>query len=205
MPVTWVACRMVPSTPARMLYRCFQCWVDWPARAAATASWISRGRRNSWRPVRDVVHWALAGQARQVAVANLTTIACLFCCWTTWLQPVLVAPWGQITCWWSQSMVNVSEVYPPERACGGLADSSGPSRVMPRARASSSRSAEVYPASTACSPGASPAAFSMSWMGSVIAASGTVASVAATLVIRFGASRVPSGSGSQQVSLMRAL
>ena len=102
-------------------------------------------------------------------------------------------------------MVNISEVYPPERACGGLADSSGPSRVMPRARASSSRSAEVYPASTACSPGASPAAPSMSWMGSVIAASGTVASVVATLVIRFGASRVPSGSGSQQVSLMRAL
>ena len=95
------------------------------------------GRRNSWRPVRDVVHWALAGQARQVAVANLTTIACLFSCWTTWLQPVLVAPWGQVTCWWSQSMVNVPAVYPPERACGGLADSSGPSRVMPRARASS--------------------------------------------------------------------
>jgi hypothetical protein len=31
----------------------------------------------------------------------------------------------------------------------------------------------------------------MSWTGSVIAAPGTVASVAATLVIRFGASRVP--------------
>src|ERR1039458_3765746 len=57
MPVTWVACRMVPSTPARMLYRCFQCWLSCSARAAATASWISRGRRNSWRQVRDVVPW----------------------------------------------------------------------------------------------------------------------------------------------------
>jgi hypothetical protein len=102
-------------------------------------------------------------------------------------------------------MVNISAVYPPERACGGLADSSGPSRVMPRARASSSSSAKVYPESTACSPGVSPEASSMSWTGSVIAAPGTVASVAATLVIRFGASRVPSGSGSWQVSLMWTL
>ena len=98
-------------------------------------------------------------------------------------------------------MANASAVYPPERACGGLPDSSGPSRVMPRARAPSSRSAEVYPASTACSPGSSPAPASMSWTGSVIAASGTLASVVATLVIRFGACRVPSGSGSPQVSL----
>ena len=44
-------------------------------------------------------------------------------------------------------------------------------------------------------------AASMSWTGSVIAASGTLASVVATLVIRFGAGRVPSGSGSPQVSL----
>jgi hypothetical protein len=78
-----------------------------------------------------------------------------FPCWT-WLQPVLVASWGQVTCWWSQSMVNISAVYPPERACGGLADSSGPSRVMPRARASSSSSAKVYPESTTCSPGGQP-------------------------------------------------
>ena len=45
----------------------------------------------------------------------------------------------------------------------------------------------------------------MSWTGSVIATSGTVASVVATLVIRFGACRVPSGSGSLQVSLMWTL
>ena len=143
MPVTWVACRMVPSTPARMLYRCFQCWLVCPALAAATASWTSRERRNSWRPVRDVVHRVLAGHSRQVAAANLTTIACLFSCWTHGHHTVLVAPCGQVTCWWSQSMVNASAVYPPERACGGLPDSSGPSRVMPRARAPSSRSAEV--------------------------------------------------------------
>src|ERR1019366_4568176 len=66
------------------------------------------------------------------------------------------ASWGQVTCWWSQSMVNISAVYPPERACGGLADSSGPSRVMPRARASSNSSAKVYPESTTCSPGGQP-------------------------------------------------
>src|ERR1039458_10805807 len=65
---------------------------------------------------------------------------------------------GQVTCWWSQSMVNVPAVYPPERACGGLADSSGASRGMPRAPASSSRSAEGEPGSAAGSPGASPAA-----------------------------------------------
>src|ERR1017187_4724623 len=98
MPVTWVACRMVPSTPARMLYRGFQCWLVCPALAAATASWISRGRRNSWRPVRDVVHWALAGQAWQLAAANRTTIACLFPCWTHGHHTVLVTPWGQVTC-----------------------------------------------------------------------------------------------------------
>src|ERR1022692_3439140 len=128
MPVTWVACRMVPSTPARMLYRCFQCWLDCPALAAATASWISRGRRNSCRPVRDVVHRALAGQARQAAVANRTTIACLFSCWTHGHHTMLVTPCGQVTCWRSQSMVNASAVYPPERACGGPAGSRRPTR-----------------------------------------------------------------------------
>ena len=40
-----------PSTPARALYRSFQCRVSCPARAAATASWISLGRRYSCRLV----------------------------------------------------------------------------------------------------------------------------------------------------------
>jgi len=56
------------------------------------------GRRNSWRPVRDVVHWALAGHAWQLAAANRTTIACLFRCWTQGHHTVLVTPWGQVTC-----------------------------------------------------------------------------------------------------------
>ncbi len=48
MPVTAVACRMVPSTPARMAYRSCHSWAVWLARRAVTASWISRGRRNRW-------------------------------------------------------------------------------------------------------------------------------------------------------------
>src|SRR5882724_12647365 len=65
-------------------------------------------------------------------------------------------------------MVNMSAVYPPERACGELSGGTGASRVMPRARAASSRSALAYPASAACSPGARPRRASASCTGSVI-------------------------------------
>src|SRR6266571_3331750 len=116
MPVTWVAWRIVPSTPARMLYRAFHWLVACPARAAATASWTSRGRKDSWRPLRDeLVHRCLTGQGWQVAAVNLTTIASVPR-WLHGFQVALVAPWGQVTCWCSQSMVNASVAYPPVRA-----------------------------------------------------------------------------------------
>src|SRR6266568_1146755 len=209
MPVAWVAWRMVPSTPARMLYLSFQCWVSCPARAAAMASWVSRGRRDSCRPLRDDwVHRFLAGHGRQSVRANLTTIASLSC-WRQGLHDMLAAPCGQVTFLWSQSMLNAAVVYPPARAWGEVSASIGPSRVMPRARAPASRSAEVYPASTACSPGSSPAASSVSWIRPVIATSGTLAAVVATLVIRLGAGGRPvtgsSPAAALQVSVKWAL
>src|SRR6266487_99907 len=199
MPVTWVAWRMVPSTPARILYWFFHWLVAGAARAAVVASWISRGRRYSWRPLRERVHWSLAGQGRQSVRANFTTIAGLSC-WRQGLQDMLAAPWGQVTFLLSQSMVNAAAVYPPARAWRELSAGSGPSRVIPCLRAASSRSPLVYPESTACPAGASPAASSASWTGSVIATSGTAACVVATWVIRFGTSARPvRGSSSAAV------
>ena len=83
----WAAWAMVPSTPARMAYLRCQMVVAWAARAAVTASWMGRGRRPSWRPLVEVVHWARAGQARQVAWGNLTRIA-------SW-PPLLTTPTRQ--------------------------------------------------------------------------------------------------------------
>jgi hypothetical protein len=105
------------------------------------------------------------------------------------------APCGQVTCWVSQSMVNMAAVYPPERACREPSGGSGASRVMPRARAASSRSALAYPVSAACSPGARPRAASAPCTGSVISASVTGAGVVSVLVIRFGPGRRPSAPG----------
>lgn len=117
---------MVPSTPARMLYRAFHWSVVCAARACVTASWTSRGRKDSWRPERDErVHRPLAGQAWQVAAANLTTIASVPL-WRHGLHTMLVAPYGQVTCWCSQSMVNAPAVYPSARACGEVPASRGP-------------------------------------------------------------------------------
>src|SRR5215468_11962642 len=118
MPVTWVAWRMVPSTPARILYRFFHCWLVCPARAAVTAWWVWRGRRDSCRPERlERVHRSRAGQGAQVLLANLTTMVSVPR-WRQGFQEMLVAPWGQVACWWSKSMVNAWVVYPPVRACG---------------------------------------------------------------------------------------
>src|ERR1700730_1538033 len=104
MPVTWVAWRMVPSTPARILYLSFHCWLSCPARAAATASCTSRGRRDSWRPERaERVHRPLAGQAWQVAAGNLTTIASVPR-WRHGLQLMLAAACGPVTCWACQAV-----------------------------------------------------------------------------------------------------
>src|SRR5580693_6943213 len=116
------------------------------------------------------------------------------------VQELERAPWGQVTCWVSQSMVNMSAVYPPRRACQERSGSSGASRVMPRARAASSRSALAYPVSAACSPGGRPRAASVSWTGSVISASVTGAGVVSVPVIRFGPGRRPAASGVWQVS-----
>src|ERR1022692_2945345 len=101
MPVTWVAWRMAPhlDSGADAVAGLFQWLVACPARAAATASWTSRGRRDSWRPLRaERVHKSLAGQARQVAAANAATIDWVPCFWVHGLQMVLTAPWGQVTC-----------------------------------------------------------------------------------------------------------
>ena len=54
-------------------------------------------------------------------------------------------------------MANMSAAYLLERAWAETSASSGPSRVRPRSREDTSRSAETYPESTACSPGSSPA------------------------------------------------
>ena len=91
-------------------------------------------------------------------------------------------PCGQVTCLASQSMVNMSAVYPPERACGEGSGSSGASSVMPRARAASSSSALAYPLSAACSPGVRPRRASVSCTGSVISTSVTGARVVSALV-----------------------
>ena len=109
-------------------------------------------------------------------------------------------PSGQVTCLASQSMVNMSAVYPPERACGEGSGSSGASSVMPRARAASSSSALAYPLSAACSPGLRPRRASASCTGSVISTSVTGARVVSVLVSRSGAGRRPSASGMWQVS-----
>ena len=69
-----------------------------------------RGCRDRRRPLREVgAHWGLAGQAWQVAAGNLTAILGVPC-WVAACQLRAVAPWGQVTCWWSQSMANASSV-----------------------------------------------------------------------------------------------
>src|SRR6266576_2104218 len=147
MPVTWVAWAMVPSTPARIRYFRCQASPACSARAAVRASWIWRCRKPSWRPERTaVVHRARAGQGWQVALANRARMM-LVPLLRAGVQELDTWPSGQVTCLASQSMVNMSAVYPPERACGELSGSSGASSVMPRARAASSSSALAYPLS----------------------------------------------------------
>src|ERR1022692_4489416 len=142
MPVTWVACRMAPSAPARMLYRCFRCWLDCPALAAATASWISRAQEqlaagagcgapgpgrafpagSGSEPDHDRLPFLLL-DARAPHDAGDALRA----------GHLLAVPVD------GERLGGVS----PGAGLRRLPDSSGPSRVMPRARASSSRSAEV--------------------------------------------------------------
>src|SRR6185312_5805733 len=200
MPVTWVAWAMVPSTPARIRYFRCQASLACPARAAVRASWIWRCRKPSWRPERTaVVHRARAGHGWHVAVANRAMMMFVPLL-RAGVQELDTWPSGQVTCLFSQSMVNMAAVYPPERACGELSGGTGASRVMPRARAASSRSALAYPLSAACSPGGRPRRASAWCTGSVISTSVTGASVVSVLVIRFGAGRRPAASGTGQVS-----
>src|ERR1051325_10375113 len=105
MPVTWVACLIRPSTPARLAYRACQWLVSCSARAAVTASWISRGRKVSWRPDDDLVHLSRAGHARHVCAGNRTTMTSAPLA-VPGLQRVLGVPRGQVTWRLSQSMVN---------------------------------------------------------------------------------------------------
>jgi hypothetical protein len=50
-------------------------------------------------------------------------------------QIVLATPCGQMTCWWSQSMVNALRSKPLwVRACAELSMRSGPSSVMSKSR-----------------------------------------------------------------------
>ena len=99
---------MVPSTPARIRYLCRQVTVACSARAAARVSWIARGRMPSWRPERAaVVHWARAGHGWQAARGNTTMILSVPS-WRAGLQVLLTDPCGQVTCWLSQSTVNIA-------------------------------------------------------------------------------------------------
>jgi hypothetical protein len=55
------------------------------------------------------LHRDFTGQPWQVAAANRTTIlGTPF--WVHWFHPLLAAPWGQVACWRSQSMVNAAAV-----------------------------------------------------------------------------------------------
>jgi hypothetical protein len=75
------------------------------------ASWTGRGRKPSWRPLRAaVVHWARAGQGRQVALANLARMVSAPCLSRAGVQELEMAPCGQVTCLFSQSMVNMAAV-----------------------------------------------------------------------------------------------
>src|SRR5690242_11526070 len=102
MPVTWVACLISPSTPARLAYRACQWLVSCSARAAVTASWTCRGRRVSWRPEDDRVHLSRAGHGWQARAGNRTTMTPAPLA-VEGLQPVLAVPWGQVTWRLSQS------------------------------------------------------------------------------------------------------
>src|SRR5437660_10133432 len=125
MPVTWVAWAMVPSAPARIRYRCCQASLACSVRAAVRASWTRRCRKPSWRPERTaVVHRARAGHGWQVALANRARMM-LVPLLRAGVQELDTAPCGQVTRLLSQSMANMSAVYPPERAWGELSGGSG--------------------------------------------------------------------------------
>src|SRR5580704_15272816 len=98
MPVTWVAWAMVPSTPARIRYLRRQASLACSVRAAVVASWTGRGRKLRVRPLRAaVVHWARAGQGRQVAWVNLTMMVPVPLVLRAEVQELERAPWGQVT------------------------------------------------------------------------------------------------------------
>jgi hypothetical protein len=74
------------------------------------ASWTGRSLKPSWRPKRvPVVHWLRAGQGWQVLLGNRAKMMSvpLF---RAGAQELEIAPWGQVTCWLSQSIVNMAVV-----------------------------------------------------------------------------------------------
>ena len=118
-----------------MAYLLFQVSVVCCARARARAWCSSWGRRVSWRPPRAaVVHWSRTGQARQVAVSNLTTITSVSR-WRAGLHVALVWPCGQLTWRVCQSTVNAVLSNPsPARAWREVSSNAGVTRVSPNWR-----------------------------------------------------------------------
>jgi hypothetical protein len=96
--------------PARIAYRACQSVAAWAVRAARWAWCTWRGGTVNWRPNLDEaerVHWSRAGQARQVAAANLTTITSRPR-WTAGNHQELVLPCGQTACAASKSMAKLA-------------------------------------------------------------------------------------------------
>ena len=109
-----------------------------------------------------------------------------------------MTPWGQVTCWRSQSMAEHVRGASRRCAAGGWRwCATGRSGVIPRARAVTSSSAEAYPASTACSAGGQPGGGrACRARGSVIATSAVLAGVVAHADDQVRASlRLPSRPG----------
>lgn len=98
----------------------------------------------SCRPVRvAVVHVALTGHCWQVWRWNRVTITSAPR-WMAGAHDVLVFPWGQVTCCWSQSTVKAVRSKPAAaRAWGEVSASIGVISATPnRAMLETSRSAE---------------------------------------------------------------
>ena len=194
---------MVPSTPARMLYRCFQCVAGLPglggrdglvdlARAqeqlAAGAGCGAPGPGRAFpagsggEPDHDRLP-SLLLDARAPHGAGGALRA----------GHLLVVPVD------GERLGGVSPGAGLRRAAGQQRAEQGDAAG---ARRRSSRSAEVYPASTTCSAGHQPGG-SRSCRGPARSSRRRARSRPwwPRCVIRFGACRVPSGSGSPQVSL----
>jgi len=175
--VTWVACRRVPSTPGGLLYGFSSGW--WLVRAAC------------WR-----ASWSFAGVQGQLAAVAGGGQGCTGLCGHDWqwrrnarlrnlADAVLVH--GSFAAWWrpggtvacGRSAVDGERVEFCSRRPGFVSEPGRavPIRVMPWARAVSSRAAEVYPSIDCVLAGGQPGGFQLSLDWPVIEASGTLASL----------------------------